>query len=171
MVATVVIPIVLVIGLIIGANYLQHLAAGTADTASAQSNLKSALSTVQQYAAAHHGSFAGVVSAPDLAASNPSLTFAAVSGSATEISLNLVNADVLLMTSLQSSPQQACFGVAEVLTAQLSPVFVAYPATSEPGVYFFEAPTLAASCDARNVTPPPGGSFVSSVGFPAEPLP
>lgn len=170
--ATIAVAIVMVIGLIIGAHYLQNLAGSTTtSSASAQSNLKAVLQSAQQYAAAHHESFAGVAAlSADLAATNLALTFPPVSMSATEISLDQPNAGVLVMTSLQSSPL-VCVGVVQVLTTQPAPAFVAYPATSQPGVYYFEAPTLASSCDARAVTPPAGGSFLSRAGFPGAPLP
>jgi hypothetical protein len=171
--ATIVIPIVLVIGLIIGAHYLQHLAATTGDQAgtSAQGNLRSTVAAAEHYAAAHDQSLAGMIASPAFAISTPGLTFPQVSSTATEISLDLVSSDALVMTSLQSTPSTACVGIVDVLTVQQSPLFLAYPDTSEPGVYYFEAPVLAGECDAHTVTPPAGGSYVSRAGFPTTALP
>jgi hypothetical protein len=171
-IATVAIPIALVIGLIIGAHYLENLAATTTNdtVGGAQSNLNSALAASERYVGSHE-TLDGVTSTSGLSALAPSLTFPTVSGSATEIALDLRNSGALVMTSLQSSPDLVCFGVAQVVGAQPSPVFTGYPSTADPGIYYFEAPTVGGECDSYTVTPPGGGSFVSTTGFPSAPLP
>jgi hypothetical protein len=182
MIITIAVPIVLVIGLIVGASYLQHDVesnlgtsqggtSGPITLSTTEVNLDTALSAGIKYAAGHQHSFAGVTGATGLAAAVPSLSFPSVSNSASEIAVYMPGPGALVMTSFQPNPA-ACVGVLEVLSDQAIAVFGNYPNTASTGTYYFEAPPGTDDlCGAISVEPSVGGNYLSVTGFPTEPLP
>lgn len=176
---TVLIVIATVVGLVVAADYLEHVAASNAPSTPAgsgggvlsvsETNLKSALRVAVSYESAHDGSFEGLTAAV-LARAVPSLTFTPLSTLPSEIALATPVAGALVLTSLQTSPA-ACMGVLQVSSSQAVPIFSGYVLTARPGTYFFAAPAPAGVCDAVTVTPPPGGAYVSTSGFPTARLP
>ncbi|MGC9963115.1 MAG: hypothetical protein ABSE47_14585 [Acidimicrobiales bacterium] len=174
---TALIVIAMVVGLVIGAEYLRHVAGSGSPAASGggtgpalnvtESNLKVALSTATSYQASHGGSLQGLTSVV-FADANPSLTFASVSGAATEVAIATPVPGSLVLASFQSSPA-ACLGVLIVSSRQGAPIFGQAAATAGVGTYYFEAPAPAGLCNAITVAPP-ATSYVSTSGFPSEPL-
>jgi hypothetical protein len=176
-VGTALIVIVTVVGLVIGATYLRHVAASNTNTGSGtapasltvtESNLKAALATAVSDDSSHTQSLTTLNA--ELADANTSLTFPSISGSASEIAVAIPVSGALVLTSFQSSPA-ACLGVLWVFAGQAAPIFGGHAATAHAGTYFFEAPAPAGLCNALTVTPPSGASYVSSTGFPSERLP
>jgi len=177
-VASVVIVIAAIVGLIVGADYLRHdVASATTQAGSgggggaaltpADVNLKSALTAATSYEAAHGRSLQGLTAA--LSRAEPSLVFSSVSGTASNVAVGTSVPGSFVMTTFQASPA-ACVGVLQVVSDEPAAIFSSYPATSRPGTYFFEAPAPAGLCDALTVTPPPG-SYLSTTGFPTAALP
>jgi hypothetical protein len=174
---TALIVIAMVVGLVIGDEYLRHVAVSDSPAPSGggtgpalnvtESHLKAALSTALSYQASHGGSLQGLTSAV-FADANPSLTFASVSGAAAEIALATPVPGSLVLTSFQSSPA-ACLGVLIVSSRQGAPIFEQAAATADIGTYYFEAPAPAGLCNAISVVPA-ATSYVSTSGFPSEPL-
>lgn len=175
MILTIAVPLVLVIGLIIGAEYLEHLAdstipGGVTQLTATETNLTTAVNASVSYAANHQHSLAGVTTPSGLSAVVPSLTFLSISGSSTEIAVNMPTPGALVMTSYQTRPP-ACLGVLEIVSPQAIPVFVGFSATADPGTYYFEAPSAGGLCNAITMEPQAGGNYVSITGFPTAPLP
>jgi len=180
MILTIAVPLLLVAGLIGGGVYLQHVVQSDAGDTSTpltasrltvtQTNLKDVLVASVAYAANHQHSLAGVIGPAGLAAEFPSLTFSTVSGSATEVAVNMPSGGALVMTGFQTGPP-ACFGVLEIASAQVVPVFSGYQVTQSPGSYYFEAPSAGGLCNAVTVEPAAKGDYVSVTGFPTEALP
>lgn len=176
-VGTAVIVIVTIAGLVIGADYLRHVAASNTNTGSGaapasltvtESNLKAALATAMSDDSSHTQSLASLNA--ELVDANTSLTFPSISGSSSEIAVAIPVSGSLVLTSFQSSPA-ACMGVLWVFSGQAAPIFAGHAATAHAGTYFFEAPAPAGLCNALTVTPPSGAAYVSNTGFPSERLP
>jgi hypothetical protein len=176
MIITIVVPIVLVVGLIIGASYLEHLADSESGTGpvkpftATEANLNTALTAAVRFAANHQHSLLGVTAPTGLAASVTALTFSSVSGSPSVVAVDMPSPGALVMTSLRPSPP-ACFGVLDVVAAQAAAVFSGYGVTQQAGTYYFEAPATDGLCNAVAVEPPAPGNYVSVTGFPTESLP
>lgn len=186
-VGTVLILIATVIALILGADYLRHVA-GSSGTSGAQgagsggagaggtstgdvteSNVELALSSARSYETVHGGSLDGITVAY-FAAVDPALSFASVAATPDQVAIAVPVAGAVVLTSFQPSPA-ACMGVLLVSSTQAVPIFVGYPVTSHRGTYFFEAPASAGLCNALTADPPGGGSYVSTTRFPTEQLP
>ncbi len=194
---TVLILIATVIALVIGAEYLRHVASSSTPTASTtagggaagggtvpalgatESNLESALGAVRTYEAVHGQSAQGLDGAALVQADpslNRALSFQALSAAPDQISLAVPVAGALVLTGFQpgSGPQASpgsCIGVLQVTASKAVPIFAGYPATSQPGTYYFEAAAPGGLCSALTVDPPQGGSYLSSAGFPTAQLP
>lgn len=175
MILTIAVPLLLVVGLIVGAEYLDHLAnstigGGSATLTTTETNLTTALDATERYSANHDHSLDGVTAPAVLVAAAPALTFSSVSGSSTVIAVNQPSPGTLVMTSYQASPP-VCFGVLDVVSSQATPVFSSFADTGQTGTFYFEAPSVAELCNAVTVSPPDGGSYVSPTGFPTARLP
>lgn len=195
-VGTVLILVATVIALVIGAQYLRHVASSNADgghdargstacagTAAAlgatETNLASALCAAGAYEAVHGESVQGIDGAA-LAQADPSLSrtvsFQALSATPDQISLALPVAGALVLTGFQpgtgsQSSTGSCLGVLRITASKAVPIFAGYPVTSQPGTYYFEAAAPGGLCSALTVDPPGGGSYLSSSGFPTTQLP
>jgi hypothetical protein len=173
---SIVIMIAAVVGLVLGADYLRHVAGTTAPAGNgggpvspADTNLMIALGTATAYTAAHDQSVAGLTVSV-LGQAEPQLSFSGISQASGDIAVSTSVPGSLVMTSFQTSPA-ACVGVLLVTSSEGAPVFSGYSATASPGTYYFEAPARAGLCNALTVTPPAGGSYLLTSGFPTEPLP
>lgn len=174
---TALIVVVTVVGLVLGAEYLRHVAGSSSSAGGdggiapalsvTETNLKAVLSTVLSFRAAHGGTLLGLTPAV-LADANPSLTFPSVSGTSSEIAIASPVTGSLVLTSFQSSPA-ACVGVLLVSSQQGAPIFSEDQATADAGTYYFEALAPAGLCNALTVVPP-AASYVSTGGFPSQPL-
>ncbi|MHB1510740.1 MAG: hypothetical protein ACYCST_16200 [Acidimicrobiales bacterium] len=196
-VGTVLILIATVIALVIGAQYLRHVASSNAPTAvttpggstacagtaaaigATEINLASALCAAGAYEAVHGESVQGIDGAA-LAQADPSLSrtvsFQALSATPDQISLALPVAGALVLTGFQpgtgsQSSTGSCMGVLRITASKAVPIFAGYPATSQPGTYYFEAAAPGGLCSALTVDPLGGGSYLSSSGFPTTQLP
>jgi hypothetical protein len=167
-----------VVALVISVSYLRHqadsgapaqstTAPGGPSVTQAALHLRSALATARAFESDHADNLQGL--SADLSQAQPSVTFSALSDGAGEVSVTSPVPGTLVLSSLQTSPR-ACLGVLQVLSSQAAPVFAAYPATAQAGVYYFEAPPLAGDCDGLTLSPP-AGAFVSTSDFPTGRLP
>jgi hypothetical protein len=176
-VATIVALLVVVGGLVAGAEYLQHLANGlpTNQNASAvESNLNTALSSARSFVNSDGGDLSAITSPAGLAAmaSTNSLKYSFVSRAAGEIAVGLPDEGALVLAGYAGQTGSSyCLGILDVVVVQASPVFADYPETQAIGTYYFEAPPRAGACSAATITPPTGGQYVSGVGFPTAALP
>ncbi len=170
LVATSLIVVVLVIGIIFGALYLKHTAGNdglSTAPASARVSVAAALSTAKMYVA--QNGYPALVADPvnlfQLLPAGDDINLGTVSASDTEVALYAASASAVVFVALQN---QTCYGVVDVFTEQASPVFRHYPATVNPGVYYFAASlTAPGTCSASVVTPPGGAQFVSTAGWPS----
>jgi hypothetical protein len=178
-VAVAVIVALMVVVLVLAADHLRSLqgsnssgdgtaGAGGAALSSAETNVDSALVAARSIEAAPGHGLSDVTSQA-LGASVPSLEFAGLSGSATQIAVANPTTGSLVLASFQENPA-ACVGVLQIVSSQGAPVFSGDPATAQPGTYYFEAPAPGGVCNALTIEPPAGGTYVSTSGFPTSPL-
>ena len=130
--------------------------------------IDSALATARSIETSQGHGLSGVTAQALGSSSLPSLQFTEISGSSTQIAVARRPGGRSCLTSFQSSPA-ACVGVLLVSSRQAAPIFSEDPATAAAGTYYFEAPAPASLCNAITVVPP-APSYVSTTGFPSEPL-
>jgi hypothetical protein len=167
----IIVTIVLVVGSVVGAEYLKSAATG-AGTGSgvAQQAVDDAFGVAQHYVSVN--SYLTLVSDPtQIVALVPASDGISVSPApSTEpqvVALEALGQSSLEFVALQPDPP-ACFGVLDVYAPQAGPIFSKYPETADAGVYYFVAPvTSPASCNAGQARPNGGAQYVSTSGFPS----
>jgi hypothetical protein len=176
LIVMIVVAIILVVGSIVGAIYLKHLAlnnnsgggggGGSAGSVTAEESVQSALAAARQFAA-KNGEPALASSPLSLDQYLPATTGVAVSTASnadTEVGVAALSPSALVIVSLGGS---SCYGVLDVFQVQKQAPFSAYSATLEPGLYYFTARTTSPSiCLASSVAPPGGSQYLSVTGFP-----